>query len=133
MEITSSPGSRLRKERRRLKFTQQALAEATQISIRTQVNYEKDISPPDIHYLVCADAIGLDIMYVVIGKRIQQISENIFDWEILSQAIKATDSWLSERHLEFPHEKKMKLIRLLYIHFNGTGTNSIDEILSLAA
>ena len=133
MDTTATSGNRLREERRHIKYTQQELADQLRVSKRTQVNYEKDIRPPDIHYLANADELGLDIMYVVTGQRIQEISENRFDWQTLSNAIEATDQWLFERHQKMPHKRKMKLIKLLYFYFNGNTENTIEEIFSLAA
>lgn len=57
-------------ERSRLGLSQSALAEIGGVSRETQINYEKDGgSTPNCVYLTLALAKGLDVMYILTGKR----------------------------------------------------------------
>jgi len=57
-------------ERSRLGLSQSALAEIGGVSRETQINYEKDGgSTPNCVYLERALAQGMDVMYVLTGKR----------------------------------------------------------------
>ncbi len=57
-------------ERLRLGLSQSALAEIGGVSRETQINYEKDGgSTPNCVYLERALAQGMDVMYVLTGKR----------------------------------------------------------------
>lgn len=66
-----SIGERLREERDRLKLSQPAVAEAVGVSKKTQIDYEKDRTPPDANYLSIVAGLGFDISYVITGMRIE--------------------------------------------------------------
>lgn len=65
----STIGLRLKKERVRLGFPQEKFAELCGVKKGSQINYEQDKRKPDTHYLVKADALGVDIPYVLTGKK----------------------------------------------------------------
>lgn len=65
-------GERLKEERKRLDLTQQALAEACGVSKRQQLYYEADQWPGGA-YLAAAAAVGIDVNYVLTGKRTGQM------------------------------------------------------------
>jgi transcriptional regulator with XRE-family HTH domain len=60
---------RLKAERQRLGLTQGAMAAATKVSKTSQVNYESGLRTPDAVYLAAADKVGVDVQFVVSGKR----------------------------------------------------------------
>lgn len=62
-------GDRLTEERKRLRLTQQALAEACGVTGRSQSNYEKGDRQPDAIYLAALAAVGADVLYVLTGVR----------------------------------------------------------------
>jgi len=66
-----SIGERLREERERLKLSQPAVAEAVGVSKKTQIDYEKDRTPPDANYFSVVAGLGFDISYVITGMRIE--------------------------------------------------------------
>lgn len=62
-------GERLRQERRRLGLTQEDLASSTGIHRRTQANYERGKTAPDMAYFQALRRIGLDATYVQTGTK----------------------------------------------------------------
>ena len=62
-------GDRLRSERERLKLSQAALAERGGVKPLTQHSYEKGSSYPNADYLAKVVECGIDVLYVVTGKR----------------------------------------------------------------
>lgn len=62
-------GSRLRRERERLGFTQKAFAEKVGVSRMTQVNYESGKRYPGEDYFAATQSLGVDGGYLVFGFR----------------------------------------------------------------
>lgn len=65
----SSIGERLRKEREKLGMTQVEMAEVAGVTRVSQQNYENNRRIPHADYLALIDRAGVDIYYVVTGKR----------------------------------------------------------------
>lgn len=70
-------GARLVEERERLGFSQQDFFRACGISKAQQYNFEKGINYPGGAYLIAADALGVDVLYVLTGRRGRPISPNV--------------------------------------------------------
>lgn len=64
-----SIGSRLRESREALGITQSVLAAELHTTNRTVQNWEHDVSSPPAEVLAAMANLGLDIRYVVTGKR----------------------------------------------------------------
>lgn len=64
-----SVGIRLKEERNRLGLTQQQMAEASGVSLRTQVGYEANQVGATAAYLASIHTIGADVVYLLTGKR----------------------------------------------------------------
>jgi len=64
-----SCGERLREERQRLGLTQTALGEAGGVRVQAQRLYEQDKRNPDTKYLAAIAASGVDVLYVITGRR----------------------------------------------------------------
>lgn len=62
-------GERLKAERERLGLSQTALAQVGGVGKTTQINYEKDARSPDASYLSALDGAGVDVQYVLTGRR----------------------------------------------------------------
>ena len=62
-------GERLREERTRLGLSQTDLASTGGVGKTTQINYEKCERSPDAAYLAAAAAVGVDVLYVLTGRR----------------------------------------------------------------
>lgn len=64
-----SIGERLKEERLRLNLSQEAFGELGGVAKVAQFNYEKDKRKPDAEYLKKLFRHGIDIVYVLTGKR----------------------------------------------------------------
>lgn len=62
-------GERLKEERKRLALTQPQLAEACGVGKRAQINFEGGDNWPGGAYLAKAAQLGIDVIYVLTGKR----------------------------------------------------------------
>jgi transcriptional regulator with XRE-family HTH domain len=67
-------GTRLKEERKRLGLTQEAMGLACGIAKRTQILFEQDAHLPGGAYLIEADKLGLDVAYLLVGRR-ERLSE----------------------------------------------------------
>ncbi|WP_308423918.1 helix-turn-helix domain-containing protein, partial [Pseudomonas asuensis] len=65
-------GSRLRAERKRLGMSQTDFAKVGGVGKNTQVIYEKDAGNPDTGYLSAIAAVGVDVIFVLTGRYIQE-------------------------------------------------------------
>lgn len=70
-------GSRLKEERSRLGLTQPQVAERCGIGKTTVINWEKDASSPSAPQLSALSGLGVDVMYVLTGKRSGGMEESI--------------------------------------------------------
>ena len=64
-----SVGNRLKEERKRLGLTQEAIGLACGVTKRSQILFEKDEHLPGGAYLAAADELGVDLTYVLVGRR----------------------------------------------------------------
>lgn len=69
MQIFLSLGERLREERKRLGFTQEAFATTASTSVQTVNSYEAGRSDPKTSYLSAIAAAGADTQYIITGMR----------------------------------------------------------------
>lgn len=60
---------RLKEERERLGFTQDAFGAIGGVSRRAQANYESGERSPDLSYLAAIERVGVDVLFVITGKR----------------------------------------------------------------
>lgn len=68
-KIVPAFGERLLEERKRLGMNQEAVADRCDVTLRSQRNYEKGERHPDAAYLERLAAIGVDVLYVLTGRR----------------------------------------------------------------
>lgn len=71
LKLRRESGIRLREERTRLNLSQAVFAEKVGVHRRTQVNYEAGEREPDGAYYDAAAALGVDVVYVTEGERLQ--------------------------------------------------------------
>jgi len=64
-----SIGERLREERVRLALSQELMGETAGVRKQAQLKYEKGERHPDAAYLERLAAIGVDVLYVLTGRR----------------------------------------------------------------
>ncbi|MHA7855411.1 helix-turn-helix domain-containing protein [Marinobacter shengliensis] len=65
-------GSRLRKERERLGYSQPGFGEIGGVKKLAQINYEKADRYPDAVYLARIAEAGADVLYIITGQRSQK-------------------------------------------------------------
>ncbi|HCI1904150.1 TPA: helix-turn-helix transcriptional regulator [Pseudomonas aeruginosa] len=63
-------GERLKEERARLGFNQGDFAALGGVAKTSQFNYEKGERSPDAEYLAAVSKAGVDVLYVVTGRRL---------------------------------------------------------------
>lgn len=73
-----SVGNRLKEERKRLGLTQEAIGLACGVAKRTQILFEQDAHVPGGAYFAAADELGMDVVYVLVGRR-DRLSESDAD------------------------------------------------------
>ncbi|MCF3193530.1 MULTISPECIES: helix-turn-helix domain-containing protein [Pseudomonas] len=66
-------GERLKNERLRLKLTQAQLADAGGVGRHAQSCYERDITQPRADYLAAITLLGIDVLFIITGKRTLRI------------------------------------------------------------
>lgn len=74
-------GDRLREERVRLGFNQADFAAVAGVAKTSQFNYEKGERSPDAAYLAAVGEKGVDVLYVVTGKRTPSDADAISEAE----------------------------------------------------
>lgn len=67
--MNNSAGERLREERTRLGLKQEDLAVSGGVNRNTQGSYERGARNPDTAYLAAVAALGIDVLYVILGVR----------------------------------------------------------------
>ena len=127
---------RIREERARLKLGQQAFADLGGVSKASQVGYEAGARAPDLKYLQRLAEGGVDIMYVITGRRNKDAAHDLFDWALHDKILDTVDTWLAEQALVLPFTKKMDLLRLFmsnYANEESVDSQFIAHTLKLVA
>lgn len=92
---------RLRIERERLGFTQEAFSAIGGVSRRAQANYETSERSPDLNYLCAIAKVGADIQYIVTG--------------VHSEAcLSAEDALLLQGFRQLDPESKKRALAMVY-------------------
>ncbi|EIJ33331.1 helix-turn-helix domain-containing protein [Thiothrix nivea] len=73
-----SKNLRLREERKRIGMNQTEFAEAGGVQISAQTNYERGVRNPDWDYLERISDLGVDVLYVVTGRRSRAVEAPVF-------------------------------------------------------
>ncbi|OQX14560.1 MAG: hypothetical protein BWK73_09195 [Thiothrix lacustris] len=69
-ELRKAISNRLKEERERLDMNQTALGDVGGVKKLSQINYERGSSMPSADYLAKVAAVGVDVLYVITGKRL---------------------------------------------------------------
>ena len=129
-------GERIRSERLRLKLTQSAFAKGVGVSQGTQVGYESGARLPNVQYLARASALGVDIIYVILGKQGSKVAIDMVDWGMEARILGAVERWLHEHEVTLSVEKKMHLVRLFlekYSQAEDIDDDYINKTLAVVA
>lgn len=136
-EQTSSIGERLREERERRKLGVAEFALGVGVTDRSQRNYESGQRTPDAEYLVKADALGIDIDYVLTGNRSQwkSLQESVNDeCQLMEKVIALLLKKTIEQGAPLDPERFAKSIAFLYRsgRFGAPVTDAVvDELLGI--
>ena len=91
---------RLRNERERLGFSQDAFGVIGGVQRRAQINYEKGERAPDSTYLAAIAKVGADIQYIVTGVR-------------SAQSLTATEQLFLEKYRSSEPSRQDQALRVL--------------------
>lgn len=85
-------GDRLKAERKRIGMSQAALANAVGTTPRTVIQWEKGVTSPSGEVLVNYFKLGMDLLYVLTGRRTPQPAQSLSaeDTELLADYHAAT-------------------------------------------
>jgi transcriptional regulator with XRE-family HTH domain len=76
-------GSRLREKREKIGYSQSELAEKAGVTARSQRNYEAGTRVPDATYLAAIAPLGIDINYVLNGRKSYEKHNDVADGTIV--------------------------------------------------
>lgn len=108
-----SVGKRIREERERLAYSQEAFAALGNVSRRSQIMYEQDSSEPSAGYFTSIAAAGADVLYILTSRiDISQEAEQIEsaekrNFEVLQMYSGLTVEQQKEIHAEFKEKKRL--------------------------
>lgn len=88
---------RLKSERERLGFTQDAFGAIGGVSRRAQANYESGDRSPDLSYLASIERVGVDVLFVITGKRAEATITG--EEEVLLKGFRQMDAETKKRTL----------------------------------
>lgn len=108
---------RLIEERNRLGLTQAAFGALASVTKLTQFNYEKGTRHPDSAYLMAIAESGVDVNYLLTGKRTVTQKEINEELRYLADAFEAIDTALFEADKFLPPTKKRQAAEALYMAF----------------
>lgn len=114
--ITSSEtvGERLLIERKRLGLTQGDVAARTNLSRATVSLYESGTNSADARFLVEMSAAGMDIFFVLTGRRLSEEAVNHFDWQMLAALMKTLQDYAQRSSRRLDADVTARLLRVLY-------------------
>ena len=122
----STFGQRIKTERLRHGHNQSAFAKMGNVSQTTQAAYESGSRTPDLEYLSqLTEKAGLDPLFIMTGRTQKQNLGNQIDWNLMLEIIATIEFRVESKELVIPIEKKVDLIRVLFIQFSEAG--EIDE------
>ncbi|HCP78021.1 MAG: transcriptional regulator [Pusillimonas sp.] len=112
--MKSDIGRRLKEERERLGLSQAQLAKLAGTSPRTQIAWEQGEQTPNALYLAIAGQEGMDVQYVVSGRKsinAEQVQDEI---KMVLDAFQALDEALNSAGKTMPPDKKRLAAEALY-------------------
>lgn len=115
--MTQSIGARLLSERERKGLTQERMCEITGVSRKTQFTYETGARLPDASYLAAIDAAGLDLLYIVTGRR----TNGLINDALLQDVLTRVDEAINGLKPIMAIEVKARLISLVYLTASESG------------
>ena len=117
-------GKNLRAERVRLGLNQSELAELGGVSKATQVAYEADSTKPDAAYLARVAEAGVDVYWLLTGRRVAPGVQ----WELLFDILALIDEWISERGKPTTASERNDLLRSIYGQSSAESRIDVEQI-----
>lgn len=107
----STIGVRLKEERVRMGISQEDFAALAGVQRRAQGSYERDQRTPDAAYLAAAAGHGVDVQYVLTGRRAREVDDAL---AIYGDAWQTLDEALQKNGKNMPADKKRQAAEALY-------------------
>lgn len=117
-------GKNLRMERLRLGLNQTSLADIGGVSKATQVAYEADSTRPDSAYLAKIIGAGVDVHWLLTGKR----AAVTVQWGLLFEILALIEEWMSERGKPTSTSERNDLLRTLYAQFCTDNRIDVEQM-----
>jgi transcriptional regulator with XRE-family HTH domain len=123
-------GQRLREERERLQMTQQQFAELGGVKRVTQHLYEMSERHPDVRYLEALALHGVDVHYLVLGRRLSEPRGEVqLPGEVLDEIYRAVEEFARDSSGNpMPLDAKINIFRFLRAALDGSSHISADEL-----
>ena len=118
-------GQKLKMERHRLGLNQSALAEIGGVSKATQVAYEADSTRPDSNYLSRVSEAGVDVSWLLTGRR---ATPGGVQWELIFDLLALIDEWMGERGKPTSWSERNDLLRTLYAQFSTDSRIDAEQL-----
>lgn len=129
-------GKRIAEERRRLRWTQQQLADQLDLGRSAVAMLETGRSQPDVPKLMELEREGFDVLFVLTGERSELAAARYLNWSLLQAISDAVRRWSETRGVALPTEKEWLVVRSLYERFAAEGVidgKILDTTLQIAA
>lgn len=135
----NSFGERLRAERQRLGYTQDAFGAGAGVTRLTQAKYEKGESSPNVDYLIAVEEMAADIDYLLTGERREYKSMDVVHGEYADLAASITEeieTAMIAKGIQLSPAKKGQLVATIYRN-SRTGSpvdvRLVSDLLALAS
>ncbi|WP_323600747.1 helix-turn-helix transcriptional regulator [Pseudomonas putida] len=96
----------MREERERLGLKQEDLAVPGGVNRNTQGSYERGVRNPDTAYLAGVATLGVDLVYVISGRR------------VVADGLSPVEAEIIEQYRSIPHEDQRSIRRFLKAMFD---------------
>ena len=138
LDANQAIGGRLAAARERTKLSQNDFAERLGISPRAYQNYERgEREVPATVLRLLYETFGVDPLWVLIGPGIDPSGrDSAVSPDLVEQIVVAVEHRLHRLRKPLSPEKKGRLIRLLYMHFQNKADfdpEAVNDYLALAA
>ena len=120
-ELEYNFGERLREERNRLFFTQEKLAEQTNVRPLSISQYENGHSSPTIKFIYALEKLHFDIYYLLLGTRKNHIPKD-YSPELCKKVAKEVDLLELKLGESLTSEARVKVITSLLNHYEFIST-----------
>ena len=108
-------------------WTQAEVAAIGQVSVPTQVAYERGARTPSTDYLRRLRSAGFDVWHLLFDESTGDfVAENV-DWNLLGRIAAAMQDWCISRRVEIRADKFGELLRVIYNEYRRKpATTSLD-------